>query len=155
MNKHVLTGRYAAVTSTLALIVALSGTAYAVNTVRSSDIVDGAVKSIDIGTGAVESIDIKNAAVGTIDVAPASLGRSPRLWARVDGAGNLVAGSGVTSTSRLEEGAYQVMFSRDVSACAVSLEPLNAISGYIGSFTLGGVDVYLATDSDFSLLVVC
>ncbi len=34
----------------LALFVALGGTAYAVNTVRSTDIVDGEVKSVDVGT---------------------------------------------------------------------------------------------------------
>ena len=37
----------------MALFVALGGSAYAVNTVFSSDIVDGQVKSVDIGNGEV------------------------------------------------------------------------------------------------------
>src|SRR4051794_32273822 len=39
--------------SLVALFVALGGTAYAVNTVRSGDIVDGQVKTVDLANGAV------------------------------------------------------------------------------------------------------
>ena len=50
--KGIFTGsRYANVTATMALIVALGGTAYAANTIRSGDIANGQVKSADIGTG--------------------------------------------------------------------------------------------------------
>ena len=56
---------YANVVASLALFVALGGSAYAVNTVRSTDIVDGEVKSVDIGNGEVGSNDIKTTASTT------------------------------------------------------------------------------------------
>ena len=56
-------GRYANVTSTLALIVALSGTAYAANTVRSGDIVNGQVKRADLAKDAVTSGKVKDGAL--------------------------------------------------------------------------------------------
>ena len=59
---------YANVVASLALFVALGGSAYAVNTVRSTDIVDGEVKSVDIGNGEVGSNDIKDNSVNTFDV---------------------------------------------------------------------------------------
>ena len=52
----------------LALFVALGGTAYAVNTVNSSDIVDGQVKSVDVGDGEIGSADVKDGSLNTFDV---------------------------------------------------------------------------------------
>ena len=53
----------------LALFLVLSGgVAYAVNTVFSTDIVDGEVKAADIGTSAVRSPDIGNDQVTSADV---------------------------------------------------------------------------------------
>jgi len=53
----------------LALFVALGGTsAYAANTVFSTDIVDGEVKSVDIGNGEVGSADVKDNSLNTFDV---------------------------------------------------------------------------------------
>jgi hypothetical protein len=66
--------RYANVTSTLALVVALGGTgAYAVNTVGSSDIRPGAVRSSDIHNGTVNSFDIRNGGVLSRDILNRSL----------------------------------------------------------------------------------
>ncbi len=42
-----------------ALLVALGGTAYAANTVRGRDVVDGSLKSKDIQDGAIRGQDIK------------------------------------------------------------------------------------------------
>jgi hypothetical protein len=53
-------GRYANVTATLALVVALGGSAYAANTVRSSDIKNGQVKRVDLANNAVTSGKVKN-----------------------------------------------------------------------------------------------
>ncbi len=50
------------------LFVALGGTGYAVNTVRSPDIVDGEVKSVDIGNNEIQSGDIKDGSINTFDV---------------------------------------------------------------------------------------
>lgn len=66
-------GRYANVTSTMALIVALGGTAYAANSVRSSDIVNGQVKSADIGSKQVKNADLGSNAVTSAKVKDGSL----------------------------------------------------------------------------------
>jgi hypothetical protein len=53
----------------LALVVAVGGTsAYAANTVFSSDIVDGEVKTADIGNGEVKSVDVKDESLTTFDI---------------------------------------------------------------------------------------
>jgi uncharacterized protein DUF5907 len=57
---------YANVISTIALFVALGGTsAYAANTIFSSDIVDGEVKTPDVAAGAVTATKLGAGAVGT------------------------------------------------------------------------------------------
>jgi hypothetical protein len=56
------------VCAAMALFVALGGTAYAVNTVNSSDIVDGQVKSVDVGDGEILSADVKDQSLTTFDV---------------------------------------------------------------------------------------
>ena len=58
MRKHL---SYANVMATLAFLIAVAGgTAYAANTVFSTDIVNGEVKSVDIGTNQVRSADVQN-----------------------------------------------------------------------------------------------
>ena len=59
---------YANVMATLGVFIALGGTAYAVNTVRSTDIVDGEVKSVDIGNNEIGSADVKDNSINTFDV---------------------------------------------------------------------------------------
>ncbi len=60
---------YANVMSTIAVFVALAtGTAYAANTVFSTDIVDGQVKSVDVGNGEILSADVKDQSLTTFDV---------------------------------------------------------------------------------------
>jgi hypothetical protein len=56
------------VCAALALFVALGGTAYAVNTVGSTDIIDGQVKSVDVGDGEINSADVKDQSLTTFDV---------------------------------------------------------------------------------------
>lgn len=66
---------YANVASTLALVAALgTGTAYAADTIRSEDIVNGQVKTVDLGANAVTSGKIKNNGVTGADVKDGSLG---------------------------------------------------------------------------------
>jgi hypothetical protein len=75
---------YANVTATLALVIAVAGgTAYAANTITSTDIVNGQVKSVDIGNNQVQGIDVKfdsldgtriaDESIGTDDVGDGSL----------------------------------------------------------------------------------
>jgi hypothetical protein len=65
--------RSTGVAVTLIVVVLLSGTAYAANTIRSSDIVDGQVKSRDIGKKAVRTPDIRGGAVTSGKVRDGSL----------------------------------------------------------------------------------
>jgi hypothetical protein len=60
---------YANVMSTIAVVVAVgTGSAYAANTVFSTDIVDGEVKSADVGNGEILSADVKDQSLTTFDV---------------------------------------------------------------------------------------
>ena len=59
-------------------LVIAGGTAYAANTIGSSDIVNGQVKSPDIGTGQVQSVDVRddtlsNGGLGSADIADGAL----------------------------------------------------------------------------------
>ena len=76
MERDANTGRrrirapgHATVVAYLALFIALGGTAYAVNTVRSEDIVDGQVRNADLAKGAVTSSKIARGAVGARQLA--------------------------------------------------------------------------------------
>ena len=59
---------YANVMATLGVFIALGGSAYAVNTVNSTDITDGQVKSVDVGDNEVKSADVKDESLTTFDV---------------------------------------------------------------------------------------
>ena len=59
----------------VALFVALSGTAYAANTVGSQDIINGEVKSVDIGNTEVKSADIGAGEVMNQDIADDAVDR--------------------------------------------------------------------------------
>jgi hypothetical protein len=65
---------YANVCSTLALVIALSaGSAYAANTIRSGDIVDGQVKRADLAANAVSSTKIADNSVRATDLRGADI----------------------------------------------------------------------------------
>ena len=56
----------------LALFLVLAGsTAYAANTVFSTDIVNGEVKSVDVGTGQIRSADVRDGGLTGADVGQA------------------------------------------------------------------------------------
>ena len=100
MKRAFRPGRYANVTSTLALVVALGGTgAYAANTIRSSDIVNGQVKSADIGSKQVKNADLAISAVtsGTV--------RDGALLAKDFKAGELPKGANGTNGTNGAPGA--------------------------------------------------
>lgn len=56
-----------------ALFVALSGTAYAANTVGSADIIDNSVASVDLKNSDVRGADVRDGTLGSLDVADESL----------------------------------------------------------------------------------
>ncbi len=71
MRKHL---SYANVISTFCLVLVVGGgVAYAANTIRSSDIVNGEVKSVDIGTAEVATVDIAANAVDSSKIADNSV----------------------------------------------------------------------------------
>ena len=148
----ITSGRIALVLSGLALLLALGGTAYAVNTVRSADIVDGAVRSIDI----------RNGGVATADIGAASLGRSPRLWAQIGPAGNVASNVGGITASPDATGVVTVTFPRDVSTCAISLTPY-ANGPTTASYTAGSTQITAytfdddgtAVDTGFDIIAIC
>ncbi len=60
---------YANVMSTIAVFGVLAGgTAYAANTIGSTDIIDGQVKSVDVGDNEIKSSDVKDESLTTFDV---------------------------------------------------------------------------------------
>jgi hypothetical protein len=78
MKRVFRNGRYADVTATLALVVALGGTAYAANTIRSSDIKNGQVKRVDLADNAVTSAKVKNGTLLSKDFRRGQLPAGPR-----------------------------------------------------------------------------
>jgi hypothetical protein len=66
-------GRYAGVTSTLALAVALGGTSYAATAISSRDIRDGTIRASDLATGSVTSEKVRNGSLVRRDFRPGQL----------------------------------------------------------------------------------
>lgn len=138
--------RYAVVASTLALVLALSGTAYAVATVRSADIVDGTIIAADVADGSLSRLDM----------ATTSLGRSPRMFFRVQANGSSFSRGGVSAT-RPQTGVYKLVFSRSLVDCAVSVTPVGEVvtgtfDSYV-SFAIDGAEltVVVRKESDLTL----
>jgi hypothetical protein len=75
MTNH--TGRYAAVTSTLALVVALGGTSYAAATIGTADLKTNAVISSKIKNSSIVGADIATNTITGADVNESKLGRVP------------------------------------------------------------------------------
>lgn len=81
-------GRYANVTSTLALVIAIGGTtAYAANTIRSRDVVNNSLTSADIRNNSLTARDVRDNSLGSGDI------RNNTLRARDFRAGELPAGA--------------------------------------------------------------
>ncbi len=138
--------------------------AYAANTVRSIDIVDGAVRSADLRNGDVQPIDVANNSLTDTDVADGgltgfdlaansvfntninetSLGASPRLFARVFDDGTLGGAQGVSSSGLSTTGVYDVTFTQDVSGCSFSVTPFDN-TPVIGVVSSSGVVVTVRT----------
>jgi hypothetical protein len=82
---------YANVMATIAVFVALAtGGAYAANTIRSTDIVDGEVKTPDLAAGAVTSPKVANGSLLLQDLAPSARDSCPAGTSRF---GDICAGS--------------------------------------------------------------
>lgn len=133
---------YANVIATLALFVALGGSSYAAIKVTGKNVRDSSLSGRDIKNSTLTSSDVKNRSLLAADFRAGQLPAGPqgpqgaqgpqgipgvkgdagapatKLWARVSGAGALVAGSGATGVARTEAGRYNVSFNQNVSGCA-------------------------------------
>ena len=104
----------------LALFLVIGGgTAYAANTVFSTDIVNGEVKSVDIGNGEVTTADIGNNQVRGADVGPDQLN------------GSDVADQGLSGVDLLDSS----VSSLDLATNSVG--PEEVLDGAIGSEEIG------------------
>lgn len=61
-------GRYANVTATLALVIALGGTSYAAVTITGKNIRNGSIKRVDLGNNSVTSAKVKNGSLTSRDL---------------------------------------------------------------------------------------
>jgi hypothetical protein len=106
---------YANVVATLALVLALGGTAYAAATIGSSEVIDNSLRSVDLRDGkyGVRSVDVRDRSLGIVDLSPAAVSAlGLKTWVRNhDAAVSLPAGSSttVTTLSSLPKGSYLVL----------------------------------------------
>jgi hypothetical protein len=113
--------RHATIVAYLALLVALSGTAYSVGA--------GSIGSKELKKNAVVSSKIKNGQVKTKDLRDGSvtstkLGKDQPVlrWARVTSTGTLVDGT-AASAAKSSDGIYVVTFPQPIDGCAAAAGP--------------------------------
>jgi hypothetical protein len=161
-----------------ALFVALGGSAYAAIVVTGHNIRNGTVEGADIKNGALASRDMKHDSIGGVAILESRLKTVPSAtqadgltrFAVVSSTGALSRGRAAASATRTSEGRYQVVFDRDLRACAyfATLGDIGSAtppSGQIGTSSLSsnpnGVDVRTtdasgsAADRPFQLIVPC
>ena len=130
----------AMVVACAALVVALGGTAYAVATVGSDDIINGSIRNRDFRDGTLRGNEAKREGFGGGAIKESSLDASKLRADRLDStkigkvgaaaladgisrhgvissAGTLVRGRGITSVAKPGAGVYQVVFDADVRGC--------------------------------------
>jgi hypothetical protein len=162
----------------LALFMATSGSAYALivtsgsiknNTIRSADVRNGGLLGKDFRKDGVGDGAIKESSLGTVP--SAFLAHGSTHFAVVNAGGQQIRARGTTSASRTAEGRYQVIFDRDMRACAYFATiggPTAAAPPEHGQITVSalgsnvnGVDIRTAnrdgveTNRPFHLLVLC
>ena len=168
----------AMVVALLALFMAMGGSAYAL-VVSSGSIKNNTIRSIDVRNGGLFGHDFRQDRVGGGAIKESSLGVVPAAlvaegathFAVVNAGGQQVRARGTTSAARTAEGRYQVIFNRDVRACAYFATiggPTAAAPPEHGQITVSalgsnvnGVDVRTANrtgdeqNRPFHLLVLC
>ena len=120
----------AMVVALIALFVSLGGSAYAVATIGSGDIINGSIRNRDFKDGTLRGQEAKREGFGGGAIKEQSLDatkiRQVPLAGAADGVtrhavisnvGGTVRGRGTTSSSQTGPGQYQVVFDRDVRNC--------------------------------------
>jgi hypothetical protein len=123
----------AMVVALVALFVSLGGSAYAVATIDSADIVNGSIRNRDFKDGTLRGQEAKREGFGggaikesTLDATKikqvpsavaAVTGDGVARHAVISNVGGTVRGRGVASSAQTGPGQYQVVFDRDVRSC--------------------------------------
>jgi hypothetical protein len=118
----------AMVVALIALFVSLGGSAYAVATIGSDDIINGSIRNRDFKDGTLRGQEAKRDGFGGGAIKESTLGQVPSAAVSVTGdgvarhavisnVGGTVRGRGVASSARTGDGQYQVVFDRDVRNC--------------------------------------
>jgi hypothetical protein len=165
------------VISVVALIVALGGTGYAAVRVTGKQIKDSSITGRDVKNKSLTKKDFKGSVTGARGATGAlgpkgdkgdkgDMGNAP-LWAVIASDGSKANGRGVVSSERLGLGQYDVIFSQDVSACALTATPGGPSTAFEQPFAspynanANGVFVEIKngagdrTDRNFNLTVAC
>ena len=117
----------------VALTVALGGTSYAAvelpkNSVGTKQLQANAVVSTKVKNGSLLKKDFKAGQLPRGATGPTGAAAT-KLWAVVNSDGTLARGSGVTSSSKVSTGSYNVLFEQAVDACAFLATTGQAASG--------------------------
>ncbi len=124
---------FANVVSVIALFVALGGSAYAVATIGSDDIINGSIRNRDFKDGTLRGQEAKREGFGGGAIKESSLDATKikqvpssviadgvTRHAVISNVGATVRSRGTTSSSQTGTGDYQVIFDRDVRGCVYS-----------------------------------
>ena len=117
----------AMVVALIALFVSLGGSAYAVATIGSDDIINGSIRNRDFKDGTLRGQEAKRDGFGGGAIKESTLGPVPSAGfagvadgvrhAVISNVGATIRHRGVTSSAQTGEGQYQVVFDRDVRNC--------------------------------------
>src|SRR4051794_94524 len=116
----------AMVVAVVALVVSLSGAAFAAFVITGKKIKNGTVTGRDIRNHSLSGTDVRRDGLGGGSIKESSLGAVPisfltagaARFAVVNGAGQAVRGRDISSVVRTSEGRYQVIFNGTVRNCA-------------------------------------
>jgi hypothetical protein len=130
MKRRVRAPSPAMVVALIALFVSLGGSAYAVATIGSDDIINGSIRNRDFKDGTLRGQEakrdgfgggaIKESTLGQVPLAGAALVADGLRHAVISNVGGTVRGRGVASSAQTGDGQYQVVFDRDVRNCVYS-----------------------------------
>jgi hypothetical protein len=117
----------AMVVALIALFVSLGGSAYAVATIGSDDIINGSIRNRDFKDGTLRGQEAKRDGFGGGAIKESTLGQVPSAGfagvadgvrhAVISNTGGTVRTRGATSSARVGAGVYEVIFDRDVRGC--------------------------------------
>lgn len=125
----------ALVIACIALFMAMGGAGYAAATIGSKQIRNNSIRGKDVRNHTLSSRDVKGNSLGGRAIAETKLGpvnsaQGLTYWAVIGTNGVPARSRGVLSASRTGNGAYQVIFGRNVRNCAYG-----ATLGAIGATT--------------------